>query len=174
MAIRGAERAVARVIAVLQASLPAELDLIDAEEGDGITLTDVDNAAYFDYEDQRVLVEHALAIVVNHTATSPIDLMSDTNSPGVYDAFHDIVVSVSMKDTGNERPSTMKKRVERYARGIERVLAIKNPTLPSGGVETVVFVTREEDSTFIQAEQEEGGYVRTATIPFRIRTRENL
>jgi len=174
MAIRGGEYAVARMIAVLQASLPAELDLIDAEESDGIVLDDVPNPAYFDYETQIQNVEHPLAIVVNLVSTSPVRMFSTTNSPGTYEAMHTITVEVSLKNIENKDPDTLKKRILRYARAIERVIVIKNPTLPLAGVEQVVNVGREDDVTYIFQEQEEGADVRTASIPFRVHTRENL
>lgn len=173
MAIRGAEYAVTRMIATLQTYLPAELDLIDAEEADFV-LDDVENGHYYDFADPRVLVNSNLAIVVNVSATTPLAIKSTTNSPGVYDVEHTIEVAVHKKGTENEGPATMKKRVLRYARGIERVLAIKYPTLPGGGVETVVMARRFGDVTYIDTADDEGRYTRTARVPFLVHTYEAL
>lgn len=173
MPIRGAEYAVTRVTATLQAQLPAELDLIDAEMGD-FSLDDVPDAAYLEYEATASLVEHPLAIIVNAEATEPMQLTTHTNSPGVYHCEHRIVVRVDLKDSGNEEPAVTKKRVLRYARAIERVLAIKYPTLPNAGVETVQSVKRIDAAIYVLDGQEPGQFVRSATIPFMVTNYETL
>lgn len=172
MAIKGAEYAVTRITATLQTYLPAELDLIETEmvADNPLTLADVEAAAYFEYEHQSSLVPFDLSITVNVVSTDPMDIKSTLNSPGVYHAQHRIIVSVHKKDTGNEEPQTMKKRVLRYARGIERVLAIKYPTLTA----TVVSTQRVDEATYVAEDQGEGQFTRTATIPFLVTTYENL
>ena len=137
MAIRGAEYAVARVIAILQANLPAELNLVDAEEADFV-LADVANARYYDAEFEEGHTPEFPAVVVDAKSTDTIALTTTTNSPGIDESEHEVVVSIVLANTENESRSTLKKRVLRYARAIVRVLAIKNPTL----TETVVSVKR--------------------------------
>lgn len=172
MPIKGAELAVTRITATLQAYLPAELDLIDAEMADGLTLEDVTDI--YEHEAPISLVPSPLCIVVNAESSEPVEITTHTNSPGIYDCEHRIVVRFEMKNTGNEEPQTMKKRVLRYARAIERVLAIKYPTLPNAGVETVTYVRRIDSATYLQDGQEAGESVRTATIPFIVRNYEAL
>lgn len=175
MAIRGAEYVVARVVSILQTYLPTELDLIDAEEGDSITMDDVANAQYYQGElDDQHSPEYP-AIIVDALSSTPIAILTTTHSPGSEQADHEIVVSVLMTNSNNESKADLKKRILRYARGISRVLSIKYPTLPSGGAPTVVSVKRVgAGETLYQAENENSVYLRTATIPFVVQTYENL
>lgn len=172
MAIKGAEYAVTRVSATLQTYLGAELDLIDAEMADGVTLDDV--VGYYEHEAPVDLVDVDIAVVVNAESSEAMEITTQTNSPGIYDCEHRIVVRAEMKNTRNEEPQTMKKRVLRYARAIERVLAIKYPTMPNAGVETVTYVRRIDSATYAQEEQIPGQIVRTATVPFIVRNYERL
>jgi len=168
--IRGAEYAVARVIAILQASLPAELNLIDSERSDGITLDDVDNSRYYDYHAENGYIDNYPAICVTAEATDPIGIGSTINSPGVYNCEHLIRVSVIHKNAGNEGVSPLCKRNKRTALAIERVIAIKNPTL--GG--TVLSAIREGTISYVETGQEPESYVVTSHAPFKVRTYKNL
>lgn len=175
MAIVGAEYAVSRIIATLQTYLPAELDLIDAEMADGLTLGDIENAAYFEYEADSSIVEFTRAIVVDVEGTDPLIHDTITNSPGRIVDEHSIRVQFDLKDVDNEGPHLTKRRVLRYARAIVRVLAIKYPTLPSAGVETVTRVYRADTMTYrLNETQGEGQFVRSAVIPFKVITHESL
>lgn len=170
--IKGAEGAVSSMISLLQANLPTEFNLIDAEMADGLTLDDVDAGAYFDYENDVTLIEHGAAIVVNALSTGPVQIDSIVNTPGRDVSEHAIEVFYHLKDTANETPSTTKLRVLRAARAIVRVLAIKNATVESTG-RTMQFF-REGDATYIIDGQVSGEYTRSARIPFRVRTVEIL
>lgn len=175
MAIKGAEYAVSRIITTLQTSLPAELDLIDTEMGDGLTLEDVDNAAYYEFEADASLVEHTRAIIVTVDGSDSLGYDTITNSPGRMKAEHSVTVTFHFKDALNEEPHLTKRRVLRYARAIERVLMIKYPTLPSGGVETVTRTYRDGTATYrLNEQQAEGQFVRSAVIPFKVVTHESL
>lgn len=175
MAIKGAEYAVSQVIATLQAYLPAELNLIDTEMADGLTLDDVDNAAYYEVENDATLVEQVRSILVIVEGSDPLSIDTLLHSPGRVHQEHTIVVTFNLKDVGNEEPHLTKRRVLRYARAIERVLAVKYPTLPSGGVETVVRTYRADTMTYrLNPEQGEGQNVRSAVIPFKVVTHEQL
>jgi len=174
MAIKGAEYAVSRIIATLQAYLLTETALVDAEMADGIPLDDVAAADYYDTEMELGHIPNFPAIVVDVKATAPIEIRSITNSPGLYHAEHAIDVSVHLRDNGNETPSILKKRILRYARAIERVLAIKYPTLASAGVETVIRVYRQDDATYVMEGQAPGEFVRSARLPFTVVTYEQL
>ena len=175
MAIRGAEFAVSRMVTILQANLAAELDLIDGEEADGITMDDVPNAQFYQGEMDDQHTPEYPAIVVDARASTPIAITTTTHSPGTDQSEHDILVSVLMSNFKNESKADLKKRVLRYARAIVRVLAIKNPTLPDSGAPTVLQVRREgAGAATYQASEENGVYLRTAEIPFLVQTYENL
>jgi hypothetical protein len=172
MPILGAEYAVTRITATLQAYLPAELNIIDGEMNDGVTLDDP--VAYYECEMDLGYIPEYPAIVTDVKATLPLDIKSTLVSPGVADELHSITVSAHLRNNGNEDPAVMKKRILRYSRAIVRVLAMKYPTLPNAGIETVVSVKREGEATYIMQEQTTGLLVRTATVPFSVRTYENL
>lgn len=176
MAIRGAEYAVARIIAVLQANLAAELVLIDAEEADGVTMEDIEVGAYFAFETDAATVTHTKAIVVNVSGSDVVQEDSTSNSPGRMWQEHDIEVAVHVKDVENETSDITKKRVLRYARAIERILSVKLPTLSSGGVEQVFRCRRLNagKSRYIDPDDQTGEMGRTARIPFIVTTVENL
>lgn len=175
MAIKGAEYAVSRIIATLQTYLPAERDLIDAEMADGLTLADVDMAAYYDVENDVTLVEQVRSILVIAEGTDPLNIDTTTNSPGRAHEEHTVIVTYNLKDVDNEAPNLTRQRVHREARAIERVLAIKYPTLPLAGVETVVRTYRDGTMTYrLSPEQGEGQNVRSAVIPFKVVTHEQL
>ncbi len=175
MAIRGAEYAVARVIAVLKSALGTELDLIDTEEGDGLTLADVASADYYDAEFEDGHVVNYPAIVVDAKATRTLGVTSSTVSPGIIEAEHDIEVTILMTNSENESRGRMKKRSMRYGKAVERVLVVKNPALPLAGVETVVRIRREEagDMRYLD-DQQDDRYIRSTTVPFIVQTYEQL
>jgi hypothetical protein len=159
------------MISILQTYLPAELDLIDAEEADGITMDDVANAQYYQGEVDDQHTPEYPAIVVDARASVPIAITSTTHSPGTDQSDHEIVVSVLMNAAANEGKATLKKRILRYARAIVRVLAIKYSTLS----DTVVYVKREGAGQAVYKDSEdETVYLRTAEIPFLVQTYENL
>lgn len=177
MPIRGAEHAVDRVVAVLQANLPAEFNLMDALWNDGIVLDDVPDGDYHKVRMPVALVAGQRAILVYCTGTDPIRIDTTLNSPGRYVADHLVTVEFQIKDDRNEQPHVMQSRAFRSAIAIERVLAIKNPSLPNGGVETVTSVKRRERAEYdVQAAEgdESGEFTRICRIPFAVHVDESL
>lgn len=178
MAIKGAEGVVVNIISTLQAHLGAELTLISSEMGDGISIPDVAAGDYYDWEiDISAYVANSPSITVNAKSSDILQITSVTNSPGVDQSIHHVDTSVHLKSTGNVTASVLKKQCLRYERAIVRVLLIKYPTLPTGGVETVFFCKPGGPITYIdvdQADQEGGQYVRSARIPFAVQVYENL
>lgn len=170
--IRTAEYVEARIIAVLQAFLPTELTTIYVTEMSSDMGAAPAIVEYFSYEPTEI--PQGPSITVNVASTGAPMIKSTTNSPGVYHAFHETEVGIHVKDTGNEGIAALKKHMQRIVRGVERVLAIKYPTLPSGGVETVVSIKRDGDLSYLAAGQEPGQYVRSGRIPFTVETYENL
>lgn len=174
MTIRGAEYAVARVIATLQAYLPVELNLLD-NPGGGLpvmspALEDIDNARYYDWHADSGYIDNYPAIVVTAEATDPLEITTTTHTPGVYNCEHTIQVSVIHKNAGNESPGSLCRRNKRTALGVERVIAIKYPTCG----DDAIFAERAGGITYVEAGQDPESYVVTARIPFRVRLYENL
>lgn len=174
MTIRGAEYAVARVIAVLQANLPAELDLLDTPGG-GLPamsprLENVDNARYYDWHADAGYIENYPAIVVTAEGTEPFEITTTTNTPGIYNCIHRVTVAVIHKNAGNEAPGNLCRRNKRTALGVERVIAIKNPTCG----DDAIFAERDGEVTYVESGQTPEAYVVTSRIPFLVRLYENL
>lgn len=176
MSVRGIEYVLDRIVAILQDSLPAELDLIDAERADGISLEDVPNGAYYKYANQVPLVENSRAILVTPQATQPLSLDSGINQAGQsrYMALHRADVEVHLKDVNLEEPQTTQSRLLRYALAIERVLMMKNYTLGN----TVTACYREGDAAYTPVKQsgddQAGQFTASARLPFTVRLSENL
>jgi hypothetical protein len=176
VAVKGAEGAVANIIATLQAHLGAELSLISTEMGDGLPIPDVAAGDYFDWTADEGYIANSPSITVNAEGTTMLEALSTLQSPGLDRSIHRIRVGVHLKPVGNvsNLDSDLKKRLLRYARAVVRVLVLKYPTLPSGAVETVVYCRREGEAVYKRVEQNEGQYVLTADIPFQVETYENL
>lgn len=177
MPIRGAEYAVDRVVAILQANLPAEFDLVQSMAGlDPIPngLEDVPNGSYYKVQMPVALVSDPLAILVYCVGTDPIQIDSVSNTPGRYVAEHFVMVEYQIKDAGNEQPQVTQARVMRSALAIQRVLPIKNVTLGS----TVTQIKWLERATYGAergaGEDEAGEFTRIARIPFAVQVHENL
>jgi hypothetical protein len=174
MPIRGIEYAIDRIVATLQAYLPAELDLVDAMWADGLTLEDIDNGAYYKFANQVALVEHEHSIVVTAQGARPLAVDSITNSPGRVVADYVVHVEIHVKDTGNEAPHLTQSRVLRYANAVLRVLSVKHPTL--GG--TVFSCLPESEFTFTPVTQADddaaGEFTGSARMPFAVRMDERL
>lgn len=171
MPIYGPEYSVNQVVAVLQANLPAEFNLMDALWGDGIVLDDVPNGNYFKVRNPAALDAGERAMLVYCTGTDPIQIDSVSNTPGRRVAEDLITVEYQIKDTANEDPVKTQSRVFRSATAIERVLAIKNVTL--GG--TVTKVSRRERIVYDAQSGDEGGeFIRIAKIPFAVQVYEAL
>lgn len=175
MSILGIEYAMNRVVAILQANLPAELDAIDALWADGITLDDIPAAAYFTYRHPTPLISNQYALLVLAEQSLPLQIDSITNTPGRAVRDHIIAVEVYAKDNGNMEPSPLQSVVLRYADAILRVLAVKNITL--GG--TVFRCVPEGPATFTAVRQqgtddEPGEFTGSARVPFAVRLFENL
>jgi hypothetical protein len=171
MPIKGAEYAVAQMITTLQTYLPAELDIIDADMADGITLDDVADADYYAFEVDDAHTPAYPAIVVDARASIPVAITTTTHSPGTDQSDHEIVVSVLMNNSANESKATLKKRILRYARAVVNVAAMKYPRL---GTATGIVQCKREGAgpAFYRDEEDETAYLRTAEIPFLVQTYE--
>ncbi|HKB37267.1 MAG TPA: hypothetical protein VKD72_12500 [Gemmataceae bacterium] len=174
MTIKAVEGVISNAIRIMQTFLPAELDIIDGEMSDGLTMEDVPNERYFDYELDETYIPQGPSITITPESTTGLSILSTTNSPGLDRSEHRVIVGVHVKDSGNEGPSSLRKRCLRYERAIVRVLCIKYPTFPNAGLETVTVTEVDGDITYKDTGQEGGQYVRSARVPLRIRTYESL
>lgn len=176
MAILGIEYAIDRIVAVLQANLPAEFDLVQSISGlDPIPngLDDVPAGSYYKFQMPVALVSDPLAILVYGVGSDPIQMDSITNTPGRWVGEHLVTVEYQIKDTGNEQPQVTQARAMRSALAIIRVLSIKKPTL-DGTVNRVLWFDRAVFGAERGAEDEAGEFTRIARIPFSVRVFENL
>lgn len=176
MPILGPEYAIDRVVATLQANLPAEFDLMQSIAGlDPIPngLDDVPNGAYKKVQLPTALIEDPLAILVYCTGSDPMAITSVTNTPGQWTGDHFITVEMQIKDIYNEEPHVTQARLMRSAVAIIRVLPIKHVTLD--GTVTRIFMFDRVTYGQEQAGGDEAGeFTRIARIPFAVRVDEHL
>ena len=172
MAVRMMSGLTARVIQVLVDFLPAELDLIDTEESDGITTPDIDAGNYFEWE--RKVIPEFPAMTIRTVSSTPIEVRPDSFGQRV-DAVHqmDLLFHCTLAQA-NSDPLELQKLTERYVNGAMRVLTLIKNRLetsaddnPFQGVQLVEWLA---DATYPpEPEQDDGAIVRTATLPISIR-----
>lgn len=176
MSIRMMSAIPARVIQVLQDFLPAELDLIDAEEADGIVTPDIPtNPTCWHAWDRRLIVEFP-AMSIRTAASSPLEVRPDTFGARV-NAIHrlDLMFHATLANAGTS-PLTLQKLMHRYVSGAVRVLAVMKEGLQTvgdpvrwGSPVELTLCEWVDDATYgPEVEQEGGAIVRTATLPVRI------
>jgi hypothetical protein len=107
------EALLADVEAVLKANLPSQLTAIDSEKNDGITLKQIDNAAYF-----AQTLNQGVAAYDPYLAYGVIDQSPDGNYGGTADRIS-IQVVIVLSDPGQD-PSVLK-RILRYQRALRQV-----------------------------------------------------
>ncbi len=163
----------ARVIAVLQDYLPAELNLIDAEEADGITTPDIAAGDYFEW-DRQVLYNFP-ACTIRTVSSTPVEVLPEGFGKRV-DAIHRLDIMFHARDedaAGSE--VTLQRLMHRYVNGAMRVLCVVYEALQTVADPTrhVEIVTWAGPATYgPEMPQEDGAVVRTATLPIDIRRRE--
>ncbi len=172
MAIRMMSGLPGRVIQVLKDFLPAELDLIDAEENDGITTPDIAARDYHEW-DRPVIPEYP-ACSIRPVSASPVEVRPDTFGKRV-DARYRLDVIFHVTIGQSDDPQTIQDLLFRYVTGAVRVLCIMKEALqttadPTRFVEIVEWVG---DATYgPEVEQDEGALVRSAVLPISVRRRE--
>lgn len=161
-----------RIVQVLQDYLPAELDLIDAEEVDGIATPDVQTTEYCRH--LTPVSPTFPAIRIETIAARPVEVRPGSFGQRV-DAIYLYRIHADMGiDNGDSSPLLLQTYVERYVKGIIRVLAVKSSRLetvadPNPFVENVEW---NEDASVGPAEGQEGVLVRTGVVPIAVRRRE--
>lgn len=167
----------ARVITVLQDFLPAELDLIDAEESDGITTPDI---RFWHAFDRKVITEYpAFSLrAASSIPTGPSGVREDGMGRRV-DAVHrlDLMFHATLQNISGSEPAKLQSLMHRYVNGAMRVLCIMkdglqtvtDPTRWGSPNATTVCEWLDEATYGPETEQEGGIVVRTATLPVRVR-----
>lgn len=98
---------------VLKANLPGRLTAIDAEKNDGVTLKQIDNAAYF-----AQTLNQGVAAFDPYLAYGVIDQSPDGNYGGTADRVS-LQVVIVLSDPGQD--TAILKRVLRYQRALREV-----------------------------------------------------
>jgi hypothetical protein len=162
----------ARVIQVLQDFLPAELDLIDAEEG-GDATPDVPVTNYHRYDRRPITAFPAIAL--RCLPTHVVDVRWDTfGQRGVFEHRIDVLVHLQIADAG-DNALTLQTWMHRYTDGIFRVLCVMKEGLQTSADPTrfVELVTPAGDIDYgPQEPQAQGEIVRTGIVPIRVRRTE--
>lgn len=173
MAIRMMSGLPARIIAVLQDYLPTELDLIDAEEADGIVTPDIET--WIDW-DQKNIPGTYPACSIRAVSSAPIQTLPVLMGQRI-DAEHRVDVMFHAGITESDDPSIIQKLMLRYISGAARVLCVQHEALdtvadPTRLVELVSWVNQATYGP--EAEQQDGTLMRTATLPIAIRRIEEI
>ena len=175
MALRMASAIPARVIQVLQDRLPAELDLIDAEEADGITTGDVSNEDYFEFDRDMLHADQFPAVTLNLREIDPIEVLPDLHGQRL-DARYIVDVKIHVRRQIDVDDATrLQKLIHRYTAGIFRVLFVmyeKLQTIADPTQFAEIVTPAGSVNLGPEAAQGSGSFVRTATIPVSVRRRE--
>lgn len=166
-----------RVIQVLKDHLPAELDLIDTEEADGITTPNIGTNDYHEWDRQNIIGLPACSIRVVSSEEIETGAVGSGGSLGHSYGFHrlDVMFHVAIQDANTAQK--MQDHLFRYIAGAMRVLCLKKE-----GLQTTADPTRYAETTVRAGPatygpvggQEDGAVVRTATLPISVRMSENL
>lgn len=175
MTMRMIQPVVDRVIQVLRDFLPAELDLIDAEEGQAAT-PDVANGNYWSYLRPVVIDFPAVRIEVKGTTINEVDNLTGLLSARRIDAYHRIEVWIDAQAvTAEDDAGTLQRWMMTYSKAVFRVLCVAKPGLETA-LDPVLWATSVEPDGEIRihaATDQEGAIVRSAVVPIRVRRIEN-
>jgi hypothetical protein len=174
MAIRMMSGLPERVIQVLKDFLPAELDLIDAEEADSITTPDIGADDYHEWD--RPVIHEFPACSIRPVSSRPVEVLSEGFGKRV-DAVHRLDVSfhVVIAQATDSDPQMMQDLLFRYITGAMRVLCVTKEALQTTADPTrfVEIVTWFGEATYGPGvEQDDGAIVRSAVLPIAVRRRE--
>ena len=171
MALRMMSALPARIIQVLIDYLPTELNLIDAEEADGITTGDIAAGNYYEWDRQTIPEYPACSIRV--VSSSPIEIQPDLFGRQAYVRHRiDVMFHVTNKEGDALR---LQKLLFRYVTGAMRVLCVMYEGLQTAldPVRYVSLVTWTDRAVYgPDEEQDDGSIVRTATLPLDVLTFE--
>ena len=170
----------ARVVQVLEDYLPAELDLIDTEESDGITTPDIATTDYHAWDIKKIPEYPACSleyVTTRELEKSPYVSASRrvTDEHRIIVKFH--VTKAVAARSGVSVPEDVQALIRRYVAGGRRVLCVVYNRLqttgdpnPFAGVEVVDFAG--EATYGPEQDQADGAIAITGTLPITIRRRE--
>jgi hypothetical protein len=170
----------ARVIQVLQDYLPAELDLIDTEEGDSVTTPDIDNADYHQWD--RLTIAEYPACSLRTVSSTLVDIKPETFGRRI-DAFHRVdvmfhaTIANAVAASTADQSMVLQKLMHRYIAGAARVLCVMYEGLQTSAdatrwAETVIWTEPAVYGPEFDQTEDGGAIVRTATLPIAVRRRE--
>lgn len=117
---RSPAQARTKLIALLQSTLPAALDVVDAQFSDNITLENIDNSAYYEahlptYDQPRNLV------LASRDTDKSLDEMNSTFASHFFDL--DLIFQSQMEGTDDYRPQEeLVIRIERTEQAVHAIL----------------------------------------------------
>lgn len=168
----------ARIIQVLQDYLPAELDLIDAEENDGLTTPNIPTTPPCWFAWNKPLLVEFPACTVETVGSAPLDVKPDGFGRRL-DVRHrlNLRFSASTNVVAGASPLNLQKVLHRYVNGAIRVLCLMHEGLDTvadpvdfGSPNATTLCEWVEEAIYgPEAEQEGGAIVRTAMLPVRVR-----
>jgi len=122
------------IIAQMKTSLPAQLNTLDTEYGDGITLEDIDADSYFISEKEKIPNYPVMCVIPERTEV-PDDGQYRYNIE-----YHYLQIAIAVTGRGQTEEET-KRRAMRTVRAVEEV-CLDNVTL-NGSVADLIVVSKE-------------------------------
>ena len=123
-----------RLVAQMQASLPAKLNTLETEYNDGIALPDIPNSRMFVAEKLRLPAVPLLVVIPDRTDAVPF------SGESRYDIEYHYLTAAVM-DGGNIAEDRLKRRLARYVRAVAEV-CIDSRTL-SGSVTDLMVIEKQ-------------------------------
>jgi len=157
----------ARVVQVLTDFLPAELDLIDTAQADGITTPDI--ARFYQHETPVVVTFPSVRIRI--AQSDPVEVFTTAMGNKAALDHQIVVIADATLDTGDDDRLKLERLAMRYAAGIFTVLVIKHD-----GLDTTADPVRWAQTTKPggsisygpEAVQQDGTKTRSATVPLAV------
>jgi hypothetical protein len=165
----------ARIIQVLQDYLPAELNLIDTEEGNDFATPDISNGDYFQWE--RAEITSFPAFTMRLQQFDPIEARATEFGGRLHANYRaECMVHVTL-GVSTANPLRLQQLCYRYMAGVYRVLLIAHNGLDTvadpvrWGTPTATTVVEPAGTVQLGPgqQQESGAIVRTVTVPVNVR-----
>jgi len=156
----------ARVIQVLKDYLPAELDLIDIEEGSDFVTPDVAVDNYHEW-DRHLFTKPYPAISMAVLRARVLEIQPVSFGSRIHAIYEiDVKAHVAL-DAGSDDALRLQQLAFRYATGIARVLAVQKNGLETAAdpvIRDKTYVRLRELRWGPEVNQREGQMTRTATV----------
>lgn len=148
-----------KIIALLKASLPAKLNVLDAEYNDGIVLEDVQNDSYHVAPQLEPMNFPVVTVLYSNTDVHPFDGQSKYNLE-----HHMLDICVALISRGESEDELMR-RTSRTLRAIEEVILGDRSAL--GMLNDTLIISKSCDRMFAD---ENNGLFQEAQITVRAET----